>query len=259
MIYEISDVHFRYPGSAREVLCGVDLAVERGDVLSILGPNGAGKSTLLSCMMNLHRPGSGSIRVDGKEVGSMSARELAAKVSFVPQNFKSVFSYSVLDFVVMGRAPLISALGRPGEADRAAARDALDKMGILSLADRPFTEISGGEAQQAAIARAIVRQPEVILFDEPTAHLDFGNQLRTLRVIKRLSDEGYTTVITTHNPDHAILLGGRAAILGRDGKIVSGTTDEIVNEESLSRIYNAELKIRYVEEAGRKVCLYPEL
>lgn len=259
MIYELSDVRFTYPGTAREVLCGVDLAVERGDVLSVLGPNGAGKSTLLACMMNLRRPSSGSIRVDGKEVGAMSARELAAKVSFVPQNFKSVFSYSVLDFVVMGRAPLIPALGRPGEADRAAARTALERMGILSLADRPFTEISGGEAQQAAIARAIVREPEVILFDEPTAHLDFGNQLRTLRVIKRLSEEGYTTVITTHNPDHAILLGGRAAILDRNGKLVSGTTDEMVNEESLSRIYHSELKIRYVEEAGRRVCLYPEL
>lgn len=259
MIYEIKNLHFRYPGAEREVLAGLDLNIEHGDVLSVLGPNGAGKSTLLSCMMNLYRPASGTICVSGRNISVLSARELAARVSFVPQNIRPAFGYSVLEFVTMGRAPMISALGRPGEKDRDAAMEALEKMGIDHLAQRPFTEISGGEMQQATIARAIVRNPEVILFDEPTAHLDFGNQLRTLRVIKRLSEEGYTTVITTHNPDHAIMLGGRAAILDRSGKLLSGTTDEIVNEESLSRIYNSELKIRYIEEAGRRVCLYPEL
>lgn len=259
MIYEISKLRFSYPGSEREVLCGVELTIERGDVLSILGPNGAGKSTLLSCMMNLYRPKSGLITVDGRNIAEMTARELAGKVSFVPQSFRPVFGYSVLEFVMMGRAPLISALGRPGEKDRRASLEALEKMGIADLAQRPFTELSGGEMQQATIARAIVRKPEVILFDEPTAHLDFGNQLRTLRVIKKLSDEGYTTVITTHNPDHAIMLGGRAAILDRSGRLSSGTTDEIINEETLSSIYQAELKIRYMEEAGRRVCIYPEL
>ena len=132
-------------------------------------------------------------------------------------------------------------------------------MGLSELADRPYTEISGGEMQQASIARAIVRKPEVILFDEPTAHLDFGNQLRTLRVIKELSREGYTTVITTHNPDHAILLGGTAAILSRDGKLRTGPTQELITEETLSEVYNSELKIRYIEELGRRVCLYPNI
>lgn len=259
MIYEIKDLRFRYPGTEREVLCGIDLDIERSDVLSILGPNGAGKSTLLGCMMNLNHPSSGSVSVGGRNISVMTARELAARVSFVPQNIRPVFGYTVLEFVTMGRAPMISALGRPGEKDREAAMEALEKMGIGQLAGRPFTEISGGEMQQATIARAIVRKPEVILFDEPTAHLDFGNQLRTLRVIKRLSEEGYTTVITTHNPDHAIMLGGRAAILDRNGKLLSGSTEEIVNEENLSTIYNSELKIRYIEEAGRRVCLYPEL
>lgn len=259
MIYEISDLHFRYPGASREVLCGVDLAVERGDVLSILGPNGAGKSTLLACMMNLQKPTGGRLLLDGKSVARMSAGELAEKVSFVPQTVRPVFGYSVLEYVTMGRAPLLSPLSRPGEKDREAAYDALTKLGIERLADRPFTEISGGELQQATVARAIVRSPEIILFDEPTAHLDFGNQLRILRIIRRLSAEGYTTVITTHNPDHAILLGGRAAILSGEGKLLSGTTEEIVNEESLRSIYNSDIKIRYIGELGRRVCLYPEL
>ena len=259
MMYEIRDLHFRYPGTDREVLSGVELRIEKGDVLSILGPNGAGKSTLLGCMMHLLQPTAGTILVDGSSVADMSARQLAAKVSFVPQNVHPAFGYSVAEFVTMGRAPMISALRHPGAEDRRAAMETLEKMGIADLADRPLTEISGGEMQQATIARAIVRKPEVILFDEPTAHLDFGNQLRTLRVIKRLSEEGYTVVITTHNPDHAILLKGRAAILDRNGKITSGAADEIVTEENLSRIYQSEIKIRYFEETDRRVCLYPEL
>lgn len=259
MIYEIKGLRFAYNSGSRNVLDGISFGIEKGDVLSILGPNGAGKSTLLTCMMALNTPQSGSVLVDGKSVFDMSPQELAKKVSFVPQNLKPVFGYSVLEFVLMGRAPLISALGRPGKEDKAAAFEALEKMGLLELADRPCTEISGGEMQQASIARAIVRKPQLILFDEPTAHLDFGNQLRTLKVIKDLSREGYTTVITTHTPDHAIMLGGRAAILDRQGKITVGSTDELLTEEILSEVYNAELKIRYFEELGRKICLYPNI
>ena len=259
MIYEIKDLHFAYDAGGRNVLDGVSLGIEKGDVLSILGPNGAGKSTLLTCMMNLNKPQAGCILVEGKSISEMPPQELSKKVSFVPQNLKPAFGYSVLEFVLMGRAPLVSALGRPGKGDKAAAYEAIEKMGLTELADRPCTEISGGEMQQAAIARAIVRKPRVILFDEPTAHLDFGNQLRTLKIIKELSREGYTTVITTHNPDHAIMLGGRAAILDRQGKIVLGSTEELITEETLGKVYNAELKIRYLEELDRKVCLYPNI
>ena len=259
MIYEIKDLRFAYSIGGKDILDGISLDIEKGDVLSVLGPNGAGKSTLLLCMMNLLKPQMGSILVDGKRISEMSPQELAKKVSFVPQNLKPVFGYSVFEFVLMGRAPLISPLGRPGKADKAAAYEAIEKMGLTELADRPCTEISGGEMQQAAIARAIVRKPQVILFDEPTAHLDFGNQLRTLKIIKELSREGYTTVITTHNPDHAIMLGGRAAILDKQGKITLGSTDELITEDILSKVYNADLKIRYLEELGRKICLYPNI
>lgn len=259
MIYEIKDLRFAYSIGGKDILDGISLDIEKGDVLSVLGPNGAGKSTLLLCMMNLLKPQMGSILVDGKSISEMSPQELAKKVSFVPQNLKPVFGYSVFEFVLMGRAPLISPLGRPGKSDKAAAYEAIEKMGLTELADRPCTEISGGEMQQAAIARAIVRKPQVILFDEPTAHLDFGNQLRTLKIIKELSREGYTTVITTHNPDHAIMLGGRAAILDKKGKITLGSTDELITEDILSKVYNADLKIRYLDELGRKVCLYPNI
>ena len=258
MIYELNALSFAYPGG-RRVLDRASLTLKRGEVLSVLGPNGAGKSTLLGCMMGTLPVSDGVVRLDGRDVRQMRAAEIARLVGFVPQNHSPVFGYTVFEFVLMGRAPLIPTLARPGEADRAAAREALEQMGLSHLADRPYTEISGGERQQAVIARAIVRRPQAVLFDEPTAHLDLGNQLRTLRMLKDLSGQGYAIVVTTHDPNHAILLGGRAAVLGRDGRLIVGDAGEIIREDLLCQAYRTDLKLRYVEELDRTVCLFPNL
>lgn len=258
MIYELNALSFAYPGG-RRVLDRVSLTLKRGEVLSVLGPNGAGKSTLLGCMMGTLPAGEGAVRLDGRDVDRMGAAEIARLVGFVPQNHSPVFGYTVFEFVLMGRAPLIPTLARPGEADRAAAREALAQMGLSHLADRPYTEISGGERQQAVIARAIVRRPQAVLFDEPTAHLDLGSQLRTLRMLKDLSRQGYAVAVTTHDPNHAILLGGRAAVLDRDGRLTAGDAGEVIREDLLRRVYQTDLKLRYVEELDRTVCLFPNL
>ena len=258
MIYELNALSFAYPGG-RRVLDRVSLTLKRGEVLSILGPNGAGKSTLLGCMTGALPVSEGAVRLDGRDVRQMGAAEIARLVGFVPQNHSPVFGYTVFEFVLMGRAPLIPTLARPREADRAAAREALAQMGLSHLADRPYTEISGGERQQAVIARAIVRRPQAVLFDEPTAHLDLGNQLRTLRMLKDLSRQGYAIAVTTHDPDHAILLGGRTAVLDRGGRLTVGDAGEIIREDLLCRVYQTDLKLRYVEELDRTVCLFPNL
>ena len=206
MIYRICGLSFSYPGGPT-VLDGVSLELERGEILSVLGPNGAGKSTLLGCMLGTLPAPAGTVWLDGQDLSRMHPREIARLVGYVPQNLSPVFGYTVRDFVLMGRAPLIPTLGRPGAADRAAAEEALTQMGLAALADRPCTGISGGERQQASIARAIVRRPQVLLFDEPTAHLDFGNQLRTLRVLKELSRQGYTLACPRLLTVQRILIG----------------------------------------------------
>ena len=258
MIYEVNGLSFAYHGGPR-VLDGVSLTLERGEVLSILGPNGAGKSTLLGCMLGMLVPQEGSVRLEGRDIAQLKPRDIARLVSYVPQNLAPVFGYTLFEFVLMGRAPLIPTLGRPGPADRAAAREALEQLGLTRLADRACTEVSGGERQQAAIARAIVRQPQAVLFDEPTAHLDVGNQLRTLRVLKNLSRQGYAVVVTTHDPNHAILLGGRAAILDRAGHLTAGPAEEIIREDALRQVYQADLKLQWEPQLGRTVCLFPNL
>ena len=259
MIYEINNLSFTYPQADNSVLNDVSLTLAEGAILSILGPNGAGKSTLLNCMAGLLKPTHGEIKLFGQDLSTMTFREIAQVVGYVQQIHTPAYGYSVLHFVTMGRAPRIGMFGRPGEADQKAAWDALEALEITYLAYKPYTEISGGEMQKVAIARAMVQEPKVILFDEPTAHLDSGNQLRVLNIIRDMAERGYSVVMTTHNPDHALLLGGDVAILGRDGRLQCGSCHEIITEELLLEIYNARLCLIPVPELGRVACIPPRL
>ena len=255
MIYDVKNISFTYPSRDAPVLNNVSLTLEKGEILSVLGPNGAGKSTLLGCLTGLLSVLSGSISVNGRDISDISRRETAKVIGYVPQSHSPVFSYTVLHFVMLGRAPHVGAFSKPKKEDEETAYDALKTLSIEHLALRPYTQLSGGERQQAVIARTLAQQPEAILFDEPTAHLDYGNQHRILNLIKTLSNDGYGIIITTHNPDHALMLGGRAAIIDRNGNVDSGGCGEIITEDKLKEVYNTDLRLLYVEQLARTVCL----
>lgn len=259
VIYDVENMTFRYPGYSRDVLNGVSLCLRKGEILCILGPNGAGKTTLLSCMAGLLKPVSGTVKLCGRDLSEMSEKEIAKLTGFVPQMHVPTFDYSVTDFVLMGRAPHTGIFSRPSAEEEQHCREVLENMGLGHIADKSYLDISGGERQQLLIARAIIQSPEAILFDEPTAHLDYGNQHRTLRRVKQMASEGYSIVITTHNPDHALLLGESAAIVSKDGRVIQGSSDEILTEEKLSEVYGMDIRIRYIEELGRTACLVPGL
>ncbi len=259
VIFDIRNISFTYPSVDQKVLDDVSIEIAEGDVVTILGRNGAGKSTFLSCILGLKKPQSGEIILSGKDLREMTEREVTAVVGYVPQTHTPAFEHTVFDFVQMGCASRIGLFSRPGKKDRDDTAAVLKEMGIEHLADRPYTNISGGERQQAIIARAIVTRPRMILFDEPTAHLDFGNQIRVLRIIKYFADQGYAVVTTTHNPDHAMLLGGRAGILDNQGHLRCGKTEDIITEDTLKNVYDSDLKLKYIEEFGRQVCVYPNL
>ena len=254
-IIQMRSVSFSYPGTQRKVLDNCSLSVEAGEIISILGPNGAGKSTLLNCACNLLAPQSGDVLLNGKPIRTLAARDVARVIGYVQQYQKSAFSYTVFDYVLMGRASRVGMFKKPSEADRAAAWEALEKMGVRHLAERPITEISGGERQQAAIARAIAQEPQVIFFDEPTAHLDYGNQIATLRLIASLRRDGFAALMTTHNPDHCIMLGGKIALLDKDGHLEIGDVSQIADAKVLSKVYHTDLLGPYIEEAGRFACV----
>ncbi|MCL2068759.1 MAG: ABC transporter ATP-binding protein [Oscillospiraceae bacterium] len=259
MIYEIKEVSFAYPASSKQVLNGVSFTLEEGEILSILGRNGAGKSTLLGCMLGMLKPQAGSVLLAGRDIASMNEREIACVTGYVPQIHIPSFSFSVMDFVLMGCASQIGLFSKPGKKERKAAIKSLCELGIESLAERPYTGISGGERQKATIARAIVSNPKAVLFDEPTAHLDYGSQIRVLRIIGELSRKGYSVVITTHNPDHALLLGGRAALMDDNGTLIIGDSKDVIIQSNLSRLYDADVRLEYIESIGRTVCVHASL
>ena len=259
MIYEVNDLTFSYDPKGRKVLDGAGLTLKEGEILSILGPNGAGKTTLLNCMAGLLKPVSGSIRLCGQRLDQMSERQIAKLVGYVPQVHTPAFDYRVLDFVLMGRTPQMGMFARPKKEDEELALQALESMGIADLAGRSYRDLSGGERQQVLIARAIAQKPKAVLFDEPTAHLDYGNQHRVLERIRQMAGQGFSVIITTHNPDHALLLGDRAAIVGRDGRIIQGESSQIITEDNLRQIYGVDLYLLWIDQLGRTACLVPGL
>jgi iron complex transport system ATP-binding protein len=259
MIYEVKNLGYTYPGMKKKTLSHCNLTLEEGEILTILGPNGAGKSTLLNCMSGLLTPQEGEVRLCGKNVRAMAPKEIARQIGYVQQNHNPVFGYSVLHFVTMGCAPGIGMFQKPGKKEEDAAMAVLESLEIGHLAEKAYTDISGGERQQVLIARAVVQKPKAILFDEPTSHLDYGKQFVILQLIRQMAEQGYAAVMTTHNPDHAILLGGSVAIVDKEGTVEKGLASKILTEERLSRIYRTDLRLRYVKEFQRIVCIAPGL
>ena len=253
-LLQINHLAFSYL-EGRKILEDISFSLDAGEILSIIGPNGAGKSTLLGCLVGQLSPTQGEILAQGRPMRQMSRAEIARFIGFVAQHQSPTFGYDVRTFVVMGRTPYISTFRMPSREDFRLADEAIDSMGIAHLADRPCTEISGGERQQAAIARVVVQQPRVVVMDEPTSALDFGNQLRALRMVKKLAEEGYAVIMTTHNPDHAMMVGGQVAALDQNGRLSVGTAGEIIRSDTLSGMYQVEVQVPYVEEVGRSACL----
>lgn len=257
MMLDIGNLYYSYRN--RLVLNGIDLKLDKGELLTLLGRNGAGKSTLLNCIAGLLKPQSGRIMLDGKPLQSMSARQIAKITAYVAQYPPQTYRYTMLEYAVLGCAARLGMMQKPETEDYERAGRALDVLGIAHLADHIYMDASGGEKQLANIAKVLVQEPQLILFDEPTSALDYGNAAKALRLIADLSEQGYTVVMTTHNPEHPLLLHGRCpdsqtAILDDTGHLRAGNTAEIVNEENLRQLYQVDLKLVDVPGRQHKAC-----
>ena len=242
----IDSLHFGYTAD-RPVLRGVDLIADRGELVSILGQNGAGKSTLFRCILGLIRHYQGSVRIDAKEGKTISPKELASKVAYIPQSHYSSFNYSVLDMVLMGSAGALSAAQNPGRKEEARAREALERVGMLKLCDQGFAQISGGEQQLVLMARAIVQNADIWVLDEPLASLDYGNQIRVLTQLKNMASNGYLILQSIHNPDQAYRYSDRIIAL-KDGTVLAcGKPSEVMDEALLKEIYGDDISWKYPE------------
>ncbi|MCM3273734.1 ABC transporter ATP-binding protein [Paenibacillus elgii] len=253
MKLEVRNVSFSY--KQKQVFSNVSFSLNEGEILSILGPNGSGKSTLLNCIARLLKGEQGDIFLDGKSTYDYTMNEFAKNIGYVPQNHTPAYAFTVKEFVVMGRSPYISAFSMPSDKDYKIALEAIEMIGIGHLLTKPYTELSGGERQLVTIARAIAQQSKIILLDEPTSQLDYGNQIRTIEIIKKLSHKGYGIIMTTHTPDHAILLNDKIGIMDKSGQFEWGDAAYILNEEKLKKIYNINLKLVYLKEVDRMACV----
>lgn len=254
MLLDVKKLNFAYK-NGRQIFSNVSFSLGKGEILSILGPNGAGKSTLLNCLANLLKPTSGEILLDGCPMNSLKPNEIAQKIGYVPQIHIPTYAYTVREFAVMGRAPYLGMFAKPSKSDYDLVDEALQMLNISHLADKAYTQISGGERQQATIARVLVQEPDIIMLDEPTAHLDYGNQLRMVKLLKKLADKGYSIIMTTHQPDHVMMLEDYVGVLGYDGIMKIGRSEEIIQEELLTKLYNMNIKLVYIDDIDREICV----
>ena len=251
MSIEVKNLTFSY-GNHR-VLNEVSFEAADSELLAVLGPNGVGKSTLFYCMLALQRPEAGVILLDGKPIHEIAPSQLAHRIAYVPQSHAPTFNYSVLDMVLMGTTARVGGFSAPGAEEVKAARGALERVGITHLAARGYLRISGGERQLTLIARALAQQARVIIMDEPTASLDYGNGLRVLSQVKELAKDGYTVIQSTHNPDHAFLFADRVLALNGGRVAAHGAPRECLTEDLIKELYGIRVRLRESED-GHTLC-----
>lgn len=253
-ILRFDDLTYRYPRRSAPTLAGLTLDLPPGQVTALLGANGAGKSTLLRLAYGRAHPSSGRVLLEGRPLGEYPRAEIGRRVALVPQREYTPFEYSLLEYVLLGRAPHLHPLQTPGEADCQVAKDALATVGLAGMADRSLHAISGGEHQLVLIARALAQQASLLLLDEPTAHLDLANKQRLVNCLRDLRARGVTILLTSHEPEVVSAVADRIALMNGGRILHTGTPDEVWTEEFLSATYGIRLRVEQVD--GRRLVLW---
>jgi len=253
---EVRNLSFSY--GARRVLDDLSFTVPDGALVAVLGPNGVGKSTLFRCLLGLLRGYEGEILLNGRPREAYASRQLARIAAYVPQSSEPTFSYTVLETVLMGTTAQLGLLEYPGRTEREHAENALRLLGIEDLAERRIDQISGGEQQLVLLARALAQDAKLLVMDEPTANLDYGNQQRVLQSIVKLTEQGYTVLLSTHHPDHALRYAGHVLAL-QDGRLAAfGRTGDVLTAELVEKLYRFRAQIVTMETGNGQVrCCVP--
>lgn len=246
-IIDVRNATFSY--GRENVFENIDLEINAGEVFCLFGPNGCGKSTLILCMLGVLPLSNGQISLGNRNVRGMKPSEVAKVAAYIPQSHEKPFPYKAIDVVLMGRTAHTATFSPPSPADRKIAEEALEKVGIAEFRDRPYTQLSGGETQLVLVARALAQQTPILIMDEPTAHLDFRNELNFLEAIVNLvKDSGLTIIMATHFPNHAFYFEGTGvqsglALMNNRNISVKGNPLEVLTEENMEHVFNIKSKI----------------
>ena len=252
MSIEIRRLGFSY--GSTDVLHDITFTAADGDIAAVLGPNGVGKSTLFRCVLGFLAPSEGGILVNGKDMRTLDRRAAAREIAYIPQSCVPSFNYTLLEVVMMGLTNQIGVFDAPRPEHKTAALEAMESLGIAHLAHRESGRVSGGERQLALIARALVQRAPVLMLDEPTASLDFGNQLLVLNCARELACEGYTVIQTTHNPEHSYMFSDRILAL-RGGRVLTeGGPKEVLTPELMRELYGVEVEVSSLFGDRVRVC-----
>ena len=249
----LSAEHISCGYGGRAIVHDVSFTAEAGEVVCLLGPNGAGKTTFFRTMQGFIPPVSGSIRVNGESFSHYNRRELAKLLAYVPQSQGQPFDYSVFDMVLMGRASYVRNFSAPSSKDREICESIIHHLSLDYLRNRLYTQISGGERQMVLIARAMAQEPQFLMMDEPTSSLDFGNQVRVLRQIRRLSEEGIGILMITHSPDQALLCADKVVLFRKYRSVIVGVPSEILTEDVLQDAYGVQVRFAEANDSRGSV------
>jgi iron complex transport system ATP-binding protein len=255
----IDGVSFSYDGHT-PILVNVSLAAGRGELVSIVGPNGSGKTTLLRVIDRILLPSSGTVSIGGVSLSRLSRLEIARRVAFVSQNGGVQFPFSVREIVLMGRAPHGRGSVFENGADRSIAEEMMQLTDIAHLADKPVTALSGGERQRVFIARALAQKPEILLLDEPNAHLDIAHQIEAFNIIRRLqAAAGLTVVSVSHDLNLASAYSDRIAMLACGSVVAAGSPAEVLTADRIREVFRTDVSVDlHPDGLTPRVTLRPE-
>ncbi|MDD4503466.1 MAG: ABC transporter ATP-binding protein [Clostridiaceae bacterium] len=251
MVLQIQDIKCGY--GDKIVVDGFSTSISKGNIFCLLGPNGIGKTTLFKTILGFLPSMGGKILLDGRDISRLPRKEFARIISYVPQAHTPPFAYSVIDVVMMGRIAHLGSFASPGHKDVVIADRALERLGIESLRNRAYTELSGGERQMVMISRALAQESAFLMMDEPTASLDFGNQVRVIQITKGLAAEGLGIIMTTHFPDHVFQCNASVALMLKGYDYLCGTANDVLTEENLMRAYGISVAITDAECHGNQL------
>lgn len=240
MKLNVNGVRFRY--GSRDILKDVELEAKSGEVLAVIGANGAGKSTLIRCINRILKPQKGTVFLDGKELSSFTAKERACMLGYVPQTAKDVFSFNVMETVLMGRKPHIS--WGVGKKDLKIVNSILLRMGLKQFVERYLYELSGGERQKVLIARALAQEPEVLLLDEPTSNLDVRHQLEVMELIQSIArEQKKCVIIVVHDLNLAARFADKILMLKGGVVFAAGKAQDVLTTENIKDVYGVDSMI----------------